>query len=179
MGILRPANPIYCDTIVITLNYVTQATFPDTIVHQWMDNEKLDMNSLLKEFQKIWQNNSELLQESYDYKKAAQPLILDAFLQRVINDTGYVIPEFGLNKGRVDIRVEYVGKTYPIEIKLENDPMELSDTQDQIEEYMQRCGSNEGWLVFFDNNPKKNWDKKIYWKSVSRPSGKLIHIVGC
>jgi hypothetical protein len=179
MGVLRPANPIYWEVIIRTLNYVNQAEIPETIVHKWMDGEKVDMNNLLKEFQKFWRKNSEQWRELYNYKEAAPHLILNAFLQRVVNGNGRVAPEIALGSGRADLGIEYVGKIYPIEIKIDRGPKALKKALDQLEEYMQRSGSDEGWLVVFDNNPKKKWDKKIYWKSVSRSSGKLIQVVGC
>jgi hypothetical protein len=46
----------------------------------------LDMDALLKEFQKFWRNNSETWEEMSDFTEAFPHLLLMAFLQQVTNE---------------------------------------------------------------------------------------------
>ena len=52
------------------------------------------MNLLLKGFQEFWRENSEIWTERFEYKEAAPHLILQAFLQRVINGGAHILREF-------------------------------------------------------------------------------------
>jgi len=54
----------------------------------------------------------------YAYKEAAPHLILQAFLQRVINTGGKIIREYASGRRRFDLCVLYAGKKYPLELKL-------------------------------------------------------------
>ncbi len=52
------------------------------------------MDSLLKAFQQFWRENSEIWEEKYEYKETAPHLILQAFLQRVVNGGGDILREY-------------------------------------------------------------------------------------
>ncbi|MBW2100256.1 MAG: ATP-binding protein, partial [Deltaproteobacteria bacterium] len=41
----------------------------------------------------------------------------------------------------------------------------ISDGLQQILQYMDRCGTDEGHLVIFDRTPSKNWKEKIFTKA--------------
>jgi hypothetical protein len=175
---LCPANPIYRDVMVRTLNYSTQFSLPSTLVKRWMDGQNLDMSALLKEFQQFWCENSGMWIERYEYKEAAPHLILQAFLQRVTNGGAQIVREFALGTGRVDICVHYAGKAYPLEVKLASSKA-IREGLEQINRYMDSCGAAEGWLVIFDRDKSKSWDEKISWATEKLPSGKTAHLVGC
>jgi hypothetical protein len=177
-GALRPANPIYRDVMVRTLNYRTQVDLPETLMHRWMDGQRLDMSALLKEFQQFWRENAEMWTERYDYKEAAPHLILQAFLQRVTNGGAQIVREFALGTGRVDVCVRYADKAYPLELKLASPKARLQGLE-QLERYMAACGASEGWLVIFDRDSSKGWEDKIAWATEKLPGGGTAHIVGC
>jgi len=63
-GIVEPANPIYAEVIIRTLNYSLQENLkierPDDDLPKYIINDKIEMNILLKEFQKFWRENSEI-----------------------------------------------------------------------------------------------------------------------
>jgi hypothetical protein len=44
--------------------------------------------------------------------------------------------------------------------------------------YMDKIGSNTGWLVIFDRDTEKCWDEKIYMKT-ENINGKTITVAGC
>ncbi|MDR1828784.1 MAG: AAA-like domain-containing protein [Methylobacteriaceae bacterium] len=177
-GKLTPANPIYRDMIVRTLNYDTQMSLPASLQHRWMDGKTLDMNGLLREFQQFWRENSGIWMEKYDFLESAPHLIMQAFLQRVVNGGGRIIREYALDRGRVDVGVIYKDHTYPVELKLAG-PKARKDGLEQLERYMDTCGASEGWLVIFDRDQTKPWEERIYWVTETLPDGSTVHIVGC
>jgi hypothetical protein len=173
-----PANPIYLDVIIRTLTQRLQASLPESLIHRWMDGKTLDMNSLLKEFQTYWRNNSGFLPDPYDYAEASAHIILFAFLQRVLNGGAkFVSREHALGSYRVDICISYKGNFYPIELKLK-DHQKLDESLEQIWKYVEISGAAEGWLVIFDRTSGKRWEEKLSWKNQNYKD-KIIHVVGC
>ncbi|MDR1935800.1 MAG: ATP-binding protein, partial [Candidatus Accumulibacter sp.] len=173
---LRPANPIYRDVMARTLNARTHDELPPTLANRWMDGQTLDMTELLKTFQQFWRENADAWIERYDYKEAAPHLILQAFLQRVVNGGAQIEREFALGRGRVDICVKYGKKAYPIEVKLAGRPK--AESLEQILDYMAACGAKEGWVISFDRHPGRSWDEKISWSTEAQPDGRIVHWVG-
>jgi len=102
---------------------------------------------------------------------------LQAFLQRVINGGGYIIREMALGAKRADLCVVYEEQKYPIELKILRNSKSLSDGLEQLSVYMDKMGSNEGWLVLFDRNAEKSWDEKLYMR-LEEHNGKRITIAG-
>ena len=41
-------------------------------------------------------------------------------------------------------------------------------------QYMDRCGSEEGYLILFDRTPDKSWDEKIFQKTVRHHNRELL-----
>jgi hypothetical protein len=111
------ANPMYREVLARHLTYGPQLAIPEP-EWQWEKADgSLDMDTLLKEFQKFWRRNSELWDQKMNYTEAFPHLLLMAFLQRVINGGGHIEREYAAGRGRVDIAVEYKGRTCIIEIK--------------------------------------------------------------
>jgi hypothetical protein len=178
-GKLIPSNPIYKEVFIRMLTQDTQFNLINKIpVTPWLFEDSIDMNGLLKAFQEFWRENSEIWIEKYEYKEAAPHLILQAFLQRVINGGGDIIREYASGTRRFDLCVRYAGKKYPIELKLMYGKKTEQDGLEQLGVYMDKTGEREGWLVIFDREIGKSWDEKIYWKRVETSQGK-IHIIGC
>jgi hypothetical protein len=176
-GTLVPANPIYADVIARFLNGRFQLGMPEDYAGRWMDGRRLDMNGLLKEFQKYWSLNADALTDKGAYKEAKPHLYLQAFLQRVANGGAHIGREFALGRKRADLLIEYAGLSYPIEVKLAD--RNKKDALEQIAGYMDRCGAKEGWLVVFDRDPRKPWKEKLYWETEKLPVGGVVHRVGC
>jgi hypothetical protein len=84
----------------------------DKVDIPWIKSGKLDMNGLLQNFQQFWRENSDVWVEMYQYKEAAPHLILQAFLQRVINCGGYIDKEYATGKKRMDLCVHFADKKY-------------------------------------------------------------------
>jgi len=186
-GIVEPANKIYAEIIVRQLNYTMQETLkverPSDELPKYIVKGKININALLKEFQSFWRENSEIWttkykENFYQYDEAAPHLVIQAFLQRVLNGGGHISREMALGTNRADICVEWENQKYPIELKLYLSAKTVKDATAQILKYMERVGSKEGWVVIFDRTPKKSWSKKLYVKEVKQ-AGKKITIFGC
>ncbi|GMO26428.1 MAG: hypothetical protein Ta2F_01990 [Termitinemataceae bacterium] len=146
------------------------------------DDGTLDMDALLKEFQKFWRANSEIWEQKMNYPEAFPHLLLQAFLQRVLNGGGSVDREYAAGRGRMDLAVEYNGKKYIIEIKLIYDyssPQTVrEDGLKQIAKYRDTVDpSASSYLVIFDRRSegkKLPWDERIKWETENG-----ITVVGC
>ena len=180
-GVLKPANPIYRETIG---RYMTRGT-QDTILARipeapWAKEDGLDMPGLLAAFQEFWRENaSEKAFLSQQFHEAYPHLVLQAFLQRVINGGGQIIREMALGSGRLDLGVKYRKATYAVEVKTAAGyAKSYEKAHRQILRYMDSLGVAEGWLVVADTDLSKPWDDKISTEDVSL-DGKTIHLVRC
>ncbi|GHT52273.1 hypothetical protein AGMMS49982_12030 [Bacteroidia bacterium] len=181
-GVIMPANPIYAEVIIRTLSADSQkdlleSKYPQQMPH-YLKNGHIDMTCLMQDFQAFWRENSEIWIDRYKYREAAPHLILQAFLQRVVNGGGQIIREFAAGYKRLDLCVEYAGQKYPVELKLRRSAKTEENSYTQILGYMDRLGAKEGWLLIFDRRPDIDWDAKIYLKTET-VEGKTVTIVGC
>jgi hypothetical protein len=178
---IEPSNPIYAEVIARTLNANLQENLihnNDTfVVPRYMKEGKIDVDFLMRDFQQFWRENSNIWIERFQYKEAAPHLILQAFLQRVINGGGYIIREFAAGKGRADICLVYEDKKYPIELKIRRNEKTLPEGLEQTAKYMDTFNCTKGWLAIFDQRPDISWDDKIYMKQ-EIINGKTITVVG-
>ncbi|MEW5767946.1 MAG: ATP-binding protein [bacterium] len=183
-GQLRIANRIYQEVIPRALTYTTQLT----ISHQpaWYiqpEDSRLDIDKLLFAFQQFFRQHSEHWVERFDYKEAGPQLLLQAFLQRIVNSGGRIEREYGLGHLRTDLLLiwPYPGGVQQVVIELKLVNGSLSSTIEkglqQTWEYADRCGSDEAHLVIFDRNKNKTWEEKIFSREETY-RGKQIKIWG-
>lgn len=177
-GQIVPGNRIYGEAFIRTLSYNTQFALQSRIQPAWLLQDGIDMDGLLKAFQEFWRENSEIWTEKYEYREAAPHLILQAFLQRVINGGGEIFREYASGRRRFDLCVKYAGKKYLIELKLRYGSRTEQDGLEQLGAYMDKAGERQGWLVIFDRESDKPWERKLYWRTVDVPQGR-INVVGC
>jgi hypothetical protein len=181
-GVNMPSNPIYAEVIIRTLSADSQKDLGESIYPRqmplYLKNGRIDMSMLLRDFQVFWRENSEIWIERYKYKEAAPHLILQAFLQRVVNGGGRINREFAAGYKRLDLCVEFEGQKYPIELKLRRSSKTEENSYSQILDYMDILGVKEGWLILFDRRPDIDWETKIYLKT-EKIEGKTITVVGC
>jgi hypothetical protein len=171
---LQIANAIYREIIPRQLNYITQLNFESTIPPTWyvQPDGRLDMTGLLAAFQQFFREHSEIWLERFDYKEAGPQLLIQAFLQRIVNNKGRVEREYGLGRRRTDLLVIWPHpggvQRAVIELKILYGTLArtISDGLAQTWEYMDRCGVAEGHLIIFDtqlkSTPSKSWDEKIF-----------------
>ena len=185
---LQIANPIYREVIPRELAFIAQLDFEHLYRSAWYIGEdgRLDMEKLLTAFQQFFRENSELwLQRFKNYHEAGPHLLLQAFLQRIVNSGGQVGRDYALGSKRTDLLIIWPYATgvqrAVIELKLARryDPQKivLGEGLRQTYGYMDRCGADEGHLVIFDRNEKKSWDEKIYREEKSY-KGEIIKVWG-
>ena len=165
---LSIANPIYREVIPRTLIWTSQLT----ISHDrtwYMDpvTGMLNIHGLLTAFQQFYRENIEFWAEHHQYKEAGPQLLLQAFLQRVINGGGRIEREYGLGKGRTDLLILFPYKNgmqrVVLELKIRKGTRQatIEKAMPQITGYMDRCGSRDGHLIIFDQT-EASWDEKIF-----------------
>jgi hypothetical protein len=176
------ANPIYREVLARQMTMGAQDAMPDP-EWQWENPDgSLDMDALLKEFQKFWRRNSEIWEQKMNYTEAFPHLLLMAFLQRVLNGGGRIDREYAAGRGRMDLAVEYNNKIYIIEIKLihsYNSSEEiLEEGLEQITKYRDKTdAAAPAYLVIFDRRAEtkeKPWEERLSW----RMEGNIV-VVGC
>ena len=179
-GSLKPANPIYAETIG---RFLTRGSQQKVLLKRpenpWVREDGLDMNGLMAAFQQFWRENADANAVPFQYREAYPHLVLQAFLQRVINGGGQIVREMALGSGRLDLGVKFRDRTYAVEVKTtvlyEKSP---EAAHGQMVRYMDRLGVGEGWLVVADSDLSKPWDGKISTAEVLQ-GGKTIHVVRC
>ncbi|MDR1519395.1 MAG: ATP-binding protein [Planctomycetota bacterium] len=177
-GMLKPANPIYREVIIRALTYDVQALLPASLINRWMDGKRLDLTALLAAFQQFWRENADIYLRKGGYLEAVPHLVLQAFLQRVVNGGAELAREFALGRGAADVSVRYAGRSYLLELKLAGrEPLERSLAQ--TAGYMDVAGAREAWLVIFDRDAGKTWEEKIFRRDETLPDGRTVHVVGC
>ena len=175
VGLGRPvaiANPIYREVIPRALTWTTQ----EMVIHDdpaWYiaDDGALEVDKLLAAFQEFFREHSEHWVERFQYKEAGPQLLLQAFLQRIVNSGGRIEREYGLGRGRTDLLLVWpVGgdtsrtQKVVIECKVLHRGFKrtLREGLEQTRAYMDRCMSAEGHLVLFDRSEDSSWDDKVY-----------------
>ena len=183
-GPLVISNPIYREVIPRQLVYTVEKTIvQESAWYIRADNGQLDMNKLLAAFQQFFREHSEHWVERFQYQEAGPQLLLQAFLQRIINGGGRIEREYGLGRMRTDLLVlwPYPGgqQRIVLELKILHKSLEktIRDGLEQTWQYMDRCGADEGHLIVFDRTPDKAWDDKIFQRNES-VNNKTITIWG-
>lgn len=139
---------------------------------------RLDTASLLESFQRFFREHSEAWLDGFEYKEAGPHLLLQAFLQRVVNGGGRINREYALGSRRTDLFLEwpmdeakgFMGpvQRVVIELKLLRKAPEatLAEGLEQVADYGDRCGADEAHLVLFDRRPGVSWESRIWRKEV-------------
>ncbi len=164
------SNPIYAEVIPRELTYTTQKNFMPLYQTLWYvgDNGLLDTGKLLAEFQQFFRENSESWIQQFDYLEAGPQLLLQAFLQRIVNGGGRIDREYGLGRKRTDLLIIWqhkkVVQKIVIELKIRYGDMEKTIEEGLLQtfQYMDKCGAKDGNLIIFDRDEKRTWDEKIF-----------------
>jgi hypothetical protein len=175
---LQFANPIYAEIVPRIMASPMQSSIPKEFQTPWFidENGTLNMEKVLKEFQKYYRRNSGVWLDRYEYKESAHHLLLMAFLQRVINAGGDIIREMAVGNGRVDMLVKFGKQEFALELKIKRDNYTIKEGKEQLGRYLDRLGLDMGYLVIFDPADIE-WEKKIFWKKAAH-NGKNIIMVG-
>lgn len=182
------SNRIYQEIIPRELTAIAQINLESTQRAAWyvLPDGRLDTQKLLAAFQQFFRENAESWMERYQYKEAGPQLLLQAFLQRVVNGGGRIEREYALGRGRTDLLViwPYSNQTergvqrIVVELKILRKPLEktITDGLAQTLDYGEGCNADELHFMVFDR-AKKPWSKKIF-KRTRKLRGKTIHVWG-
>jgi hypothetical protein len=180
---IRIANQIYKEVIPRELTYSTQLTIHQEAQWYTADNGRLEMDKLLIAFQGFFRKHFEHWVDGFDYSEAGPQLLLQAFLQRIINTGGSIEREYGLGRQRTDLLVIWPYKKgvqqVVLELKIRYGSLEktIEEGLEQILPYMDKCGTKEGYLLIFNRNPDTLWEEKIF-KQEKTVKGININVYG-
>ncbi len=168
---VRIANPIYAEVIPRELAWVAQEELPLQEGAPFAKADgSLDAELLMEEFQTFFRRNSEHWQNRFAYAEAWPQLLLQAYLQRVVNGGGRIEREYALGRGRVDLLIVWPlqdrVQEFVVECKVvrERDGLEsvVDEGVEQTARYVDRCAAEAGHLVVIDRRENRSWDEKVF-----------------
>lgn len=183
------ANPIYQEIIPRELTWTSQYSIQQETSWYINAQNKLDIFKLLRAFQQFFRENSEVWIERFDYKEAGPQLLLQAFLQRILNGGGRLSREYGLGRRRTDLLIEwpldvsqgFVGPVQRVvlELKILRKSLEatLEEGLAQTADYADKSGADEAHLIVFNRDPKADWEDKLFERQ-EKCDGKAIAVWG-
>ena len=201
---LRVANPIYAEVVPRELTYAVQAGLTEEMAWYVDADGGLDVRKLLAAFQTFFREHSEHWSQRFQYQEAWPQLLLQAFLQRVVNGGGRIEREYGLGRGRTDLLIVWpragggsVAGASPtgaeeapgqvvrvdkivIECKVLRGSLErtVAEGLEQTAAYMDRCAAAEGHLVVVDRAEGRRWAEKVFHRRSEPRAGAAIDVWG-
>ena len=170
---LRIANPIYAEVVPRELTYAAQEGLVEDTGWYVDADGGLDVVKLLAAFQAFFREHSEHRVARFDYQEAGPQLLLQAFLQRIVNGGGRIEREYGLGRGRTDLLIIWPQddrtRRFVVECKVLHKNLErtIRDGLEQTAGYMDRCAAEAGHLVIFDRDEARSWDEKVFCRRES------------
>ncbi len=187
---LSISNRIYMEVIPRELTWSVQVMISNQETAWYeKDDHSLDIPKLLQAFQQFFREHSEIWEDGFDYKEAAPQLLLQAFLQRILNGGGRLLREYGLGRKRTDLIIEWpldpqMGMYGPlqrvvIELKILRGDLEktIQTGLGQTADYADRAGADEAHLIIFNRDRTVSWDEKIFSRQESH-QGRRITVWG-
>ena len=172
---VRIANPIYAEVLPRELSWVAQETLDLSPPRYVRADGSLDAALLLGEFQSFFRRHSEHWRDRFAYAEAWPQLLLQAYLQRVVNGGGRIEREYALGRGRVDLLIVWpVGERalaqrvqeVVVECKVvrDRDGLErtIAEGVEQTAGYAARCAAEAAHLVVIDCREHRTWEEKIF-----------------
>ena len=169
------SNRIYREIIPRELTWVAQTRIPNQETEWYVTQDhRLDMPKLLAAFQQFFREHADSWCSAFGYKEAGPQLLMQAFLQRIVNGGGQINREYGLGRKRTDLFIEWpldedMGMHGPlqrvvIEIKLLRGALEtvVRKGLEQTADYAWRVGADESHLMIFDRDTDRTWDERIW-----------------
>ena len=181
---LRIANPIYAEIVPRELTYAAQVGLDENTAWYVNADGSLNVVKLMTEFQTFFREHSEHWVTRFQYQEAGPQLLLQAFLQRVVNSGGRIEREYGLGRGRTDLLIVWPQgdqtHKFVVECKLLHKSLEqtIAEGLEQTAEYMDRCDAEAGHLVIFDRREGRRWEDKVFHCRGTSDSGVEIDIWG-
>jgi hypothetical protein len=150
----------------------------------------LDIPALLRAFQQFFREHSDIWLQGLPFKEAGPQLILQAFLQRIVNGGGRINREYALGRKYTDLLLEwpldkeqgFYGEVQRVvlELKILYGSLDktINDGVQQVADYARRCGSEEAYLLIFNRDPAASWEDKIWHKTGFRDNDLPVSVWG-
>lgn len=185
------SNRIYQEIIPREITWQWQASITQQQAWYLTLEHRLDMALLLTNFQQFFRENSEIWLQGVSYPEAGPHLILQAFLQRIVNGGGRIHREYALGRKRTDLYLEwpldeakgFYGEVQRVVLELKifrsNLDKTIAEGVAQSTAYARQCGATEVHLILFNRDPEIPWDEKI-WHQVQHDttSGMQVDVWG-
>jgi len=183
------ANAIYREMLPRELTSPVQDGLHRPTAWYITENGRLDIPGLLRSFQQFFRENSEAWIQQFQYKEAGPQLLLQAFLQRIVNGGGRITREYGIGMKRMDLYLEwplddqlaFLGPLQRIVLELKilrkSLAATLAEGLPQTAGYASVCGADEAHLILFDRSGEKDWDERI-WERIEDYNGRTINVWG-
>jgi len=183
------SNRIYQEIIPREITWQWQATITHQQAWYLTPERRLDMVKLLTAFQQFFRENSDVWLQGLPYKEAGPHLILQAFLQRIVNGGGRIHREYALGRKYTDLYLEwpldevkgFYGEVQRVVLELKilyaNLDKTITDGVSQVSGYARHCGATEAHLVIFNRNPEVSWEEKI-WHEVRHDAALQVDVWG-
>jgi len=186
------SNRIYQEIIPREITWAWQSTISNQETAWYaLPDGRLDIPSLLRAFQQFFRENSEIWLQGLPFKEAGPHLVLQAFLQRIVNGGGRINREYALGRKYTDLFLEwpldkekgFYGEVQKVvlELKIRRNSLDktISDGVVQIADYARRIGTEEAYLVIFDRDPDVDWESKTWEKSGFQHGDLPVSVWGC
>jgi len=186
------SNRIYQEIIPREITWAWQSTISNQETAWYvLPNGRLDIPALLRAFQQFFRENSEIWLQGLPFKEAGPHLVLQAFLQRIVNGGGRINREYALGRKYTDLFLEwpldeekgFYGEVQKVvlELKIRRNSLDktISDGVVQIANYARRIGTEEAYLVIFDRDPDVDWETKVWEKSGFQDGDLRVDVWGC
>ncbi|MCL2776534.1 MAG: AAA-like domain-containing protein [Polyangiaceae bacterium] len=187
---VRIANDIYREVIPRELTSILQSNVSTQVPSTAfvLADGRLDFRGMLAGFQQFYRENSEVWRNRASYEEAAPQLLLQAWLQRVVNGGGRIEREYALGRGRADLFVRFFrqvdGKRaeqrFVVEMKVVRERRSLDATIEegltQTARYADKCHADETHLIVVDPS-ERSWDEKVFVQE-RRAEGRSITVWG-
>ena len=181
---LRIANPIYAEVVPRELTWVAQEELEQETAWYVEADSSLNVDKLMAAFQTFFREHSEHWVTRFQYQEAGPQLLLQAFLQRIVNSGGRVEREYGLGRRRTDLLIVWPQgeqtRKIVVECKVLHKSLEqtIAEGLEQTAEYMDRCAAEAGHLVIFDRRAARRWEDKVFRDRRASVSGVEIELWG-
>lgn len=186
------SNRIYQEIIPREVTWAWQATIPNQETAWYIRPDgRIDVPLLLRAFQQFFRENSDVWLQGLPFKEAGPQLVLQAFLQRIVNGGGRINREYALGRKYTDLILEWPldqdGKGFygevqrvVFELKILRNSLEktIVDGVQQVADYARRQGSDEAYLIIFNRDPAVSWEDKIWEKDVVTDNGLVVSVWG-
>ena len=171
---VRIANPIYGEVIPRLLARRVEMTMPHDDTRFLRTDGGLEVSALLRAFQQFFRENAEWWSQGSGFREYGAQVLLQAFLQRVVNAGGHITREHGLGRGRTDLLISWRKQDEPQVFVIECKVRRQRDGLDEVIRrgalqtagYAGRSGAAEGHLLVFDRDERKSWEEKVFHREV-------------